>query len=150
MTLSPSCRAVCVLYMTMDASNVVVFDGVCNLCNGAVSFILSHERDHLIQFAAAQSASGRELLLRHGLDPSDITSFVFIKGDVAYVRSDAAIEVALHLRLPWRVFCVLRVLPRRLRDSIYHLVAQNRYRWFGKRERCTVPTPEVRSRFLGA
>ncbi len=134
--------------MTMDARYVVVFDGACNLCARSVKYILAHERDHLIWFAAAQSASGQELLLKRGFDPRNLTTFVFIKGSVVYVRSDAALEVVYHLRLPWRMFRVLRFVPRRLRDSIYDLVALSRYRWFGKREHCIVPTPELRSRFL--
>ena len=132
----------------MDERHVVIFDGVCNLCAHGVSFILAHERDHLIQFAAAQSAPGRELLVRLGFDPQNLTTVVFIKGGVAYVRSDAAIEVAQHLRLPWRMCRVLRFVPRRFRDAIYDLVALSRYRWFGMRESCIVPTPELRSRFI--
>jgi len=132
----------------MDARYIVVFDGACTLCSHAVDFIFAHERDHVIWFAAAQSASGQELLLECGFDPRDLTTFVLLKGGIVYVRSDAALEVASHLRLPWRIFRVLRLLPRRFRDSIYDLVALNRYRWFGQRERCSVPTPKLRSRFI--
>jgi predicted DCC family thiol-disulfide oxidoreductase YuxK len=72
--------------MTMDATHVVVFDGVCNLCSHAVNFILARERDHMIRFAAAQSVSGQELLRKHGFDPQDLTTFVFIKGGMAHIR----------------------------------------------------------------
>jgi predicted DCC family thiol-disulfide oxidoreductase YuxK len=134
----------------MDERHIIIFDGVCNLCSHGISFVLSHERDHEICFAAAQSASGRELLLKYELDPQDLTTFVFIKGGTAYFRSDAALEVATHLRLPWRMIRVLRLVPRCLRDAIYKLVARNRYRWFGKRESCSVPTAELQSRFIDA
>jgi predicted DCC family thiol-disulfide oxidoreductase YuxK len=134
----------------MDAEQIVVFDGVCCLCAHGLKFLLAHERDHVLRFAAAQSAAGRELLRRHGFDPQDLKTFVFIKEGVVYVRSDGALEVARHLRLPWRMFRLLRLLPRRLRDSIYDLVARNRYRWFGKQESCIVPSPELRSRFIDA
>ena len=134
--------------MTMDVRYIVVFDGLCNLCSHAVNFILAYERDHMIWFAAAQSASGQELLLKYGIDPQDLTTFVLLKDGIVYVRSDAAMEVASHLRLPWRMFRVLRLLPRRFRDSVYDLVALNRYRWLGQRERCSVPTPKLRSRFI--
>jgi predicted DCC family thiol-disulfide oxidoreductase YuxK len=136
--------------LTMDAQHVVVFDGACNLCAHSVTFILAHERDSAIRFAAAQSAAGRELLREFGLDPDNVATFVFVKGGTAYVRSDAALEVAQHLRSPWRMLRVLRFVPRRLRDSVYDIIARNRYRWFGKRESCIVPTPELRSRFIDA
>jgi predicted DCC family thiol-disulfide oxidoreductase YuxK len=129
-------------------AEIVVFDGICNLCTHAVAFILAHERDHSIRFAAAQSPAGRELLLRSGLDPQTLTTFVFIKGGTLYSRSDAAIEVAYHLRLPWRMFRVLRLVPRRFRDALYGFVARNRYRWFGRRESCRVPSPELSFRFV--
>ena len=134
--------------MAVDARNVVVFDGVCNLCAHSVAFILAHERDNAIQFAAAQSTAGRELLSEFGLDPANLSTFVFIEGGVAHVRSDAGLEVARHLRVPWRLLRVLRILPRPFRDSIYDLVAKHRYRWFGKRESCSVATAELRSRFI--
>ncbi len=134
--------------MTMDASHVVVFDGVCNLCSRGVNFLLAHERDHVIHFAAAQSPSGQELLRKHGFDPQDLATVVFIKGGAVHVRSDAALEVARHLRMPWRMFRVLCLVPRQLRDPVYDLIARNRYRWFGKRESCSVPTPQLRSRFI--
>jgi len=130
------------------SENVLIFDGVRNLCTGGVRFIFAHERDHVIRFVAAQSVPGQALLLKLGMDPSDVTSVVFVRGGVAYVRSDAALEVARHLRLPWRMLRILRPVPRRLRDAIYDLVAQRRYRWFGKRESCIVPTPELRSRLI--
>ena len=135
--------------MAVDAGHVVVFDGVCNLCAHSVAFILAHERDHAIRFATWQSDSGRVLLHGFGFDPGDLMTFVFIKGGTVHVRSDAALEVAHHLRLPWRMLRVLRIVPRRLRDSIYNLIARNRYRWFGKRASCLAPTPQLRSRFLG-
>ena len=132
----------------MDAAPIVIFDGVCNLCSGGIHFILAHERDHVIRFAAAQSPAGQELLQRHGFDPQDLTTFVFIEAGEVHVRSDGALKVVRHLRLPWRMFCVLRAVPRPARDRIYDLVARNRYRWFGKRDGCLVPTPELRSRFI--
>ena len=104
--------------------------------------------DNLIRFTAVQSASGRELLREFGFDPQNVVTFVFIKGGTVYVRSDAVLEIAHHLLLPWRMLRVFRVVPRRLRDSIYDLVARNRYRWFGKRLSCLVPTPQLRSRFI--
>lgn len=131
-----------------NARCVVVFDGVCNLCASSVRFILARERDHLIHFAAAQSAAGRRLLSEFGLDPDDLVTFVFVEEGVARVRSAAALGVARHLRMPWRMLRVLGIVPRPLRDWMYDLLARNRYRWFGQQESCMLPTPELRSRFL--
>jgi predicted DCC family thiol-disulfide oxidoreductase YuxK len=136
--------------VAMDARHIAIFDGACNLCARGVQFILAHERDHVIRFTALQSPTGQGLLREFGIDPQHVATFAFIEGVAIFVGSDAAIEVAKHLRLPWRMFRVLRVVPRRIRESIYGLVARNRYRWFGKRESCVVPTPELRSRFIDA
>jgi predicted DCC family thiol-disulfide oxidoreductase YuxK len=129
---------------------VVLFDGVCNFCAHSVQFILAHERDHVIRFAANQSDVGRELLRQHGFAPDDVTTFVFIEGGRTLVRSDASLALASHLRQPWRLLRGFRILPRFLRDGLYNLVARNRYRLFGRRESCLVPTQEVRARFLDA
>jgi predicted DCC family thiol-disulfide oxidoreductase YuxK len=128
--------------------NVVVFDGVCNFCARSVQFILAHERDGVIRFAAAQTPAGRERLQEFGFDPDAITTFVFIESGQALVRSDAALAVAGHLRMPWRMLGMLRIVPRFIRDRVYDMFARNRYRFFGRRESCLVPTAEIRARFL--
>jgi predicted DCC family thiol-disulfide oxidoreductase YuxK/gamma-glutamylcyclotransferase (GGCT)/AIG2-like uncharacterized protein YtfP len=132
----------------VGAKQIAVFDGECNLCARSVAFILDHERDHAIHFAAAQSVVGKELLRKCGLDAERLETFVFIDGDKALVRSDAALAVARHLRLPWRLLSVFRVIPRACRDWVYRVVARNRFRWFGRRESCLVATPQQRSRFI--
>jgi len=134
--------------MNENCGPVVIFDGVCHLCAYSVAFVLAHERDHAIRFAAAQSATGNALLLKLGLNPESSATFVFIDNDRAYVRSDAVLEVVSHLRLPWRILRLFRVIPRPLCDRLYDFIAQRRYRWFGKRESCLVPSPEFRSRFM--
>jgi predicted DCC family thiol-disulfide oxidoreductase YuxK len=132
----------------MSTGCIVVFDGMCHLCARSVGFTLAHEHDHLIRFAAARSPAGRELLRRHGLEPETVPTLVVIKDGAALLRSAAVLEIASHLRLPWRLLGLLRVLPRRLRDAPYDVIAQNRYRWFGRRDACLLPTPELASRFL--
>ena len=134
--------------MGVEVDSVVIFDGVCNLCAHSVTFILAHERDQAIRFAAAQSPAGCELLSKLRFDPKNITTFVFIKNGKVFVRSDAALEIARHLRLPWRMLGVVQVVPRVLRDWLYDVVARNRYRWFGRLESCIVPTAELRTRFI--
>lgn len=132
----------------VDAKQIAVFDGECDLCARSVAFILDHERDNAIHFAAAQSVVGKELLRKCGLDAERLETFVFIDGDKAFVRSDAALAVAQHLRLPWRLLSGFRIIPRTCRDWIYRVVARNRYRWFGRPESCRVATPQQRSRFI--
>lgn len=128
---------------------VVLFDGVCNLCNGSVQFIVRHDPAGRFRFASLQSEAGQALLRRHGLDPDDLFSVILVEGGRAYARSDAALRIARGLSGPLKAAGALRVVPRPLRDAVYGWVARNRYRWFGRREACMIPTPELRARFLG-
>ncbi|MBM3941147.1 MAG: DUF393 domain-containing protein [SAR202 cluster bacterium] len=134
---------------TSTAPPVLLFDGICNLCNGAVRFILRHERDRTVHFAALQSAAGAALLRQCGLLPDYTASLVLIAGTHAYRDSEAVVRVARHLRAPWSLARFARLVPRPLRDGIYRLVAARRYRWFGKRaEACLAPAPGHDLRFL--
>lgn len=126
---------------------IVVFDGICSFCSGAVRFILTYDTEGRLAFAPMQSRAGEQLLERHGLDPADVQTFLFVRGSEAFVRSDAALEIARYLPR-WRWLRILRVVPRAIRDAVYSVVSRNRYRWFGKREACFLPQPEDRHRFL--
>jgi predicted DCC family thiol-disulfide oxidoreductase YuxK len=126
---------------------IVVFDGVCNLCSHSVRFMLEHDVGGRLRFASVQSEIGRELLDRNGIDALDPQTFLLIDGDDVYMRSDAALEIARDLGA-WRWLRILRVVPRGIRDWLYALVARNRYRWFGKRQVCFVPSEEQRARFI--
>jgi len=126
---------------------IVVFDGVCNFCLRSVRFILEHDVHGRLRFAPLQSSIGRQLLERNGIDPSDAQTFLLVDGNDVYVRSDAALEIARDLGT-WRWLRIFRVLPRGLRDRMYAVLAKNRYRWFGRRDACFVPTPEQRARFI--
>ena len=121
---------------------------MCKLCTGAVAFILRHERDQRLRFAPLQSAAGKRLLERFGIDPAQMNTFVVIAEGRAYVRSDAAIRLARFLSGGWRLLGVLRIIPRPVRDYVYDVVARNRYHWFGRRETCMAPTPGLARRFL--
>ncbi len=134
--------------MTTSAP-IMLFDGVCNVCNASVQFILKHERAPTIQFASLQSARGRELIAKHGLD-GDISTVVWLEGDRLFTRSSAIVASLKHLKGVWPALSwLLWVVPKPLRDLGYILFAKNRYRLFGKRDECMVPTPELRARFLG-
>jgi predicted DCC family thiol-disulfide oxidoreductase YuxK len=128
--------------------DVVIFDGVCNLCTHSVKFILAHEAEPKLRFVPLQSSAGARMLRDYGFSPEDAKTFVLVADGQAYVKSDAAIRVARYLRPGWRTLGVIRVFPRPFRDWVYDAVARNRYRWFGRTESCMVPTPEIRERFI--
>jgi predicted DCC family thiol-disulfide oxidoreductase YuxK len=128
---------------------ILLFDGVCNLCEGLVRFAIEHDRTGRFRFAPLQSELGRALLVRHGYDPDAIDAVVLVDGAGATDRSTAALRLARDLGAPWRWLApALLLVPRGLRDAVYDWVARNRYRWFGRRSECLVPTPELRARFL--
>ncbi len=128
---------------------VIVFDGVCNLCNAAVDFIVRQDSEEIFQFASNQSEPGQAIASAAGVLTFDTDTIVLGVGDQSFVRSDAVLEIASRLGWPWKAASILRVIPRPVRDAAYKLLAANRYRLFGQRETCRVPTPKERSRFLG-
>lgn len=128
---------------------IVLFDGVCHLCEGVVRFAIARDPAARFRFAPLQSPLGRALLERHGLDPDALDAVVLVDGDGAHERSTAALRLARGLAAPWRWLAPpLLWLPRRLRDAVYDWIAHHRYRWFGRRDECLMPTPEIRARFL--
>lgn len=132
----------------MTGSATVLFDGVCNLCNASVQFIVRRDPTGRFRFASLQSEAGRRLLEEHRLPTDELSTVVVVADGRAYTRSDAALRVARGLGGAWPALAALRLVPRPLRDAVYGLVARNRYRWFGRREACMLPTAEERSRFL--
>jgi len=127
---------------------IVLFDGVCNFCDGLVRFLIRHDPAARLRFCAMQTDAGRALLVSHGVDPDALDTFVVLDGPRILTRSDAALAIARALPAPWSRLVAARILPRPLRDALYRIVANNRYAWFGRRDSCLVPTPEIRSRFL--
>jgi predicted DCC family thiol-disulfide oxidoreductase YuxK len=128
---------------------LVLFDGVCRLCVGGLGFIMPRDPQLRVRFAAMQSPVGQMLLRRHGLPLDDFKSFAVLADGQVLQRSDAVIRIARALRQPWPVLgVILRLLPRPLRDALYDFVARNRYRWFGVRDTCFLPTPEIAARFI--
>lgn len=129
-------------------SAIILFDGVCNFCNGAVQFVIRRDPEGVFKFAALQSEPGCELRQRFGLAVDTIETMVLVEGDRAYVESDAALRIAAKLSGAWPLLGALRVIPRSWRDRAYRFLVAHRYQWFGKRDSCPVPTPDVRARFL--
>lgn len=128
--------------------HVVLYDGVCNLCNGSVQFILRNDPRGKFRFAALQSEMGAKMLAGFGVPADRLDTLVYLRNGRLFTRSSAALHIARALRFPWPLLTVLLVIPRPLRDTVYRWVASNRYRWFGKSDQCMVPTPDVRARFL--
>lgn len=128
---------------------ILLFDGVCNLCNGFVQFILLRDKAGYFQFASLQSDEGRELLEQYGLDPDALNTVVLIEDGQAHTHSEVALRVGPRLDGFWSWVRIFRILPTGFRDWVYNWVARNRYRWFGKKDQCMLPRPEWKGRFLG-
>ena len=137
------------LATTIDTDHaVILFDGVCNLCNGSVNFIIDRDPDGYFKFASLQSDEAAPLLARHQLKEGYLDSIVLVEGEKVYRNSTAALRVARKLKGGWPLFSIFLIIPRPLRDLVYNFIARNRYKWFGKSDTCRIPTPELRSRFL--
>jgi predicted DCC family thiol-disulfide oxidoreductase YuxK len=131
-----------------DRHLIVLFDGVCNLCNGAVNFVIDRDPRGRFLFAALQSEAARPLISRVGLPEGWLGGLVLIEGDAFYVGSTAILRIAKQLGGGWPLLYSLIVIPRPVRDAIYGWIIRRRYRWFGKRDSCRVPTPELEAHFL--
>ena len=127
---------------------VLLFDGVCNLCNGWVQLVIRNDPEGRFRFAALQSEKGQELLKQYGLPHEQFTTLVLIENGKVYTRSSAALRIAKQLNGAWPLLYAFIAVPAFLRDGVYNLVAGNRYAWFGKQESCMLPTPELKARFL--
>jgi len=127
---------------------VVLFDGVCNLCNGAVNFIIDRDPDGYFRFAPLQSDVAEQHLADTDAAGATLDTIVLVEDGDAYVRSTAALRIARRLSGPWPLLYAAMVVPRPVRDAVYDWVAEHRYDWFGKRDQCRVPTPDLKDRFL--
>jgi len=131
-----------------NEKGIVLFDGVCHLCDGAVRFILKRERAAELKFAPLQSDSGKSLLQKYGYSPNYLDGLILIESNRAHDRSSACLRIAGKLNFPWRLLFPLLIIPKPLRDFIYGNIAAVRYRWFGKKESCSLPQGEDQARFL--
>lgn len=134
----------------MDNSNhiTVLFDGVCNLCNGTVQFVIKRDRAAIFRFASLQSDYAQRLLRQVNLPANQLYSVIVFEDGVAYHKSDAALRIARHLSGFWRWLYIFRFVPKFIRDGLYNFIATNRYRFFGKQDHCMIPTPELKARFV--
>lgn len=128
--------------------NLVLFDGVCNLCESSVQFIIRHDPKARFRFASLQSDYAQQLLKERGLQTKKFDSIVLVQNNQLFQRSDAALRIARGLSKGWSLLYVFIVVPRFVRDAVYNMIAANRYHWFGKKDACMIPTPELKSRFI--
>lgn len=131
-----------------DDHALVLFDGVCNLCNGAVNFIIDRDPAGYFRFAPLQSETAREHLKGTSVSSENLDTIVLMEGGTTYVRSSAALRIARRLTAPWPLLSLFLAVPRPLRDAVYRQIATHRYDWFGRRDHCRLPTPELKNRFL--
>lgn len=128
---------------------IILFDGVCNLCNASVQFVIKHDKKDLFRFVALQSDLGAAIIRHIGIDQKNIDSVILYEPGVAYFyKSSAALEIAKHFGGFFNFATLFRIVPAFLRNPIYDYVAKNRYKWYGKNESCMIPTPELKSKFL--
>jgi predicted DCC family thiol-disulfide oxidoreductase YuxK len=126
----------------------IIFDGVCNLCELSVVFVIRRDAHGRFRFASAQSDVGEALQRRHGIDAIEAGTVILIKDGRVYTKSDAALEIAKDLDGPWRALAALALVPRPVRDGVYSFIGNRRYAWFGKKGQCLVPSRELADRFL--
>jgi predicted DCC family thiol-disulfide oxidoreductase YuxK len=126
---------------------VILFDGVCNLCNASVQYVIKHDKKRLFRFASLQSSFGEKVLTEHNLPHNTFNSFILIDSNKIYTRSTAALIVAKKLSGLIKLLYIFIIVPEFIRDIVYDIIARNRYKWFGKKEACWLPTPELKSLF---
>jgi predicted DCC family thiol-disulfide oxidoreductase YuxK len=127
---------------------VLIFDGLCEICNATVDFVLKWEKKPLILFTANENPPGRALLQQHGQNPDAVTTVFLLENGKLYQRSTAALRLTRWLRFPMNLLYGFIIVPRFIRDFFYNIIARNRYRWFGKKDTCRIPSPEEMARFL--
>jgi predicted DCC family thiol-disulfide oxidoreductase YuxK len=128
---------------------IILFDGVCNLCDSAVQFVIKHDKQDVFRFASLQSEIGQEIIKHIGIDINNIDSIILYQPGIAYYyKSEAALEIAKNLGGLFSFATIFKILPTALSNVIYDYVAKNRYKWYGKKDSCMIPTPELKSKFL--
>lgn len=131
------------------AKKIILFDGVCNLCNSSVLFIIKRDKKDRFRFAALQSEVGKKLARERNIDTSKVDSIILIEPHIAYyTQSTAALKIGQSFGGLWRVLWIFEWIPARIRNRLYDFIAKNRYRWYGKKDACMVPTPELKAKFL--
>lgn len=132
----------------MTNHKIILFDGVCNLCNSSVNFIIDRDKKNIFKFAALQSEKGQKFLNKFGMDQNDFDSVVLVDENKFYSKSSAALKIVKEFPFLWKALYIFIIIPAPLRNFFYDLVAKNRYNWFGKKDSCRMPSPELKNKFL--
>lgn len=132
----------------MISKPIILFDGICNLCNGSVLFVIKHDPDKKFLFASLQSEAGQKLLTQYQLPTQNFNSFTLVQDDKVFIKSTAALKVVRQLKGACSWLYIFIIVPKFIRDGVYTLIAKNRYKWFGKKDACMIPTPALKERFL--
>jgi predicted DCC family thiol-disulfide oxidoreductase YuxK len=132
---------------TETEKKIILFDGVCNLCNSSVQFIIRHDKKNHFLFSSLQSEAGQFYLKKFNLSENTFNSFLLVDDNKMYSRSTGALRVLKYLRNGWQLLYAFIIVPKFIRDGVYNFISKNRYKWFGKKDTCWVPTPELKSKF---
>ncbi|MDN3644182.1 thiol-disulfide oxidoreductase DCC family protein [Lutimonas halocynthiae] len=127
---------------------IILFDGICNLCNGAVQFLLKRDVNEQFLFASLQSDAAKNILLQYNVKKIKMDSIIFIEDDQLYQKSTAVLKICRYLNWPWTMISFAGILPLRFRDKIYDVIAKHRYKWFGRKDTCTMMMPKYKNRFI--
>lgn len=131
-----------------EEKKLILFDGVCNLCNSSVNFIIDQDKHDVFRFASLQSGKGQEVMKQFGLPEGEYNSFLLLDNGKLYMRSTAALRVSKYLPGVWKILYAFIIVPKFIRDFVYDIIAKHRYKWFGQAESCRVPTPELKAKFV--
>ena len=132
----------------MKTSYIIIFDGICNLCNATVLFLINRDKKNIFKFVSMQSDIAKQIFKEYNINFKNLDTIIFIEKNDFYIKSDAIIRIFKKLNYPWKVFYFLKFLPKFIRDRIYDIVANNRYNWFGRRNTCMIPSNETKSKFI--
>ncbi len=132
-----------------ENKKIILFDGVCNLCNSSVQYVIKHDKEDIFMFAALQNEVGQQIIKKYNIDTKKTDSILLYtpKEGISY-KSTAALKIAYHLDFPNNILSVFLIVPAFIRNWVYDYIAKNRYKWYGKKESCMIPTPELKSKFL--
>ncbi|TXN35643.1 DUF393 domain-containing protein [Flagellimonas hymeniacidonis] len=132
-----------------ENKKIILFDGVCNLCNGVIQFVIKRDKKDTFRYAALQSEIGAQLIAERAIDTTKVDSIILIEPGVAYfTKSDAALEISKSFGGGWKLLSIFTWIPKSFRDVVYDLIARNRYKLFGRKDACMIPTPELQAKFL--
>jgi predicted DCC family thiol-disulfide oxidoreductase YuxK len=134
--------------MKNDGKKIILFDGLCNLCSSSVQFVLKRDKKNQFLFGSLQGNYGQTILKKYQLPADSFNSFMLLEGEILYTHSSGALRMLKHIGGGWSLLYVFMIVPKFIRDGVYNMIAKNRYKWFGKKEECWLPTPAYKAKFL--